>query len=360
MIKKYDIEYFKILATNNGGKCLSEKYEGSDHKLKIRCKDGHVWEARPFNLINRKSWCPYCCGRGKDNIETFKKIAIEKNGECLSTEYINCRTKLKFKCNDGHVWETLPRTIKYSKSWCPICSGHIKLDINEAQEIAKHNGGKCISPIYTNANTNLLWECKHGHIWLANINRIKNSNDWCPICSKNKKLTIEEMQKIAIERNGKCISEKYINSNTKLLWECKFGHQWMAKPRQIKNLNRWCPICNESLGERIIDGYLKRNNVLFEREKKFKNCKGKRFDFYLPEYNILIEYDGKQHFMPVNFYGCSNEKAEKTYLYSKHSDEIKNKYCLDNNIRLIRIPYTIKNIEDYLNNELQNILNVRQ
>ena len=74
------------------------------------------------------------------------------------------------------------------------------------------------------------------------------------------------------------------------------------------------------------------------------------FDFYLPIENILIEYDGKQHYEPVNFRGCSDEQAQKTYLDSKQNDKLKNKYCVDNNIQLIRIPYIIKNIEEYLKN----------
>jgi hypothetical protein len=293
----------------------------------------------------------------KYNIEFFKKIAVEKGGDCLSTEYINCRNKLEFKCKYGHIWKSLARSVKYSKSWCPICSGHIKLTIEEMQEIARNKEGKCLSKIYINANINLLWECKLGHKWLANANRIKNSNDWCPICSKNKKLTIEEMQKIAIEREGKCISKNYINCDTKLLWECQYGHQWMALPKSIKYDNNWCPVCNESLGERAINNYLKQNNIIFEREKKFIDCRGKRrvlsFDFYLPENNALIEYDGKQHFMPVNFYGCSNEKAQKTHFDSKENDNLKDKYCNDNSIQLIRIPYTIKNVEEHLNNALR-------
>ena len=131
----------------------------------------------------------------------------------------------------------------------------------------------------------------------------------------------------------------------------------MADSRQIKNSNEWCPICNESLGERMIAEYLKQNNILFEREKKFDGCKGKRrilsFDFYLLEQNILIEFDGRQHCVPVNFRGCSDEQAQKTHFKLIQNDKLKNKYCIDNNIQLIRIPHTIKNVEEHLNNILK-------
>jgi hypothetical protein len=96
--------------------------------------------------------------------------------------------------------------------------------------------------------------------------------------------------------------------------------------------------------------------TIFEREKKFDGCRGVRqmlpFDFYLPNHNTLIEFDGKQHYIPVNFFGCSDKQAQKTHLELIFNDNIKEKYCIENNIRLIRIPYTMKNIEMELNQQL--------
>jgi thiol-disulfide isomerase/thioredoxin len=291
------------------------------------------------------------------NLEFFKKLAISKNGECLSTEYIACDKKLKFKCSFGHIWETKPYYLVNNNSWCPQCNKSHKDKIETFQKIAIENGGECLSTEYINAKNKLKFKCGKGHIWESTANDIKYSKVWCPYCSNNAKLTIEEMQEIANKRGGKCLSETYIDSHTKLLWECKHGHQWMAKPCQIKNSNNWCPICKESLGERTISNYLKQNNILFEREKKFNDCKGKRqvlpFDFYLPEYSILIEFDGRQHYVPVNFYGCSNKQAQKTHIELIENDKLKNKYCIENNIQLIRIPHTIKNIEEHLNSVLK-------
>ena len=89
------------------------------------------------------------------------------------------------------------------------------------------------------------------------------------------------------------------------------------------------------------------NNILYEREKQFKDCRDKQvlpFDFYLPDYNLCIEYDGEQHFKEVKWFG-GKEGFEKRV---KH-DNMKNKYCEDNNINLLRIPYTeFENIENIL------------
>jgi len=109
-----------------------------------------------------------------------------------------------------------------------------------------------------------------------------------------------------------------------------------------------CPYCgNNSKGESKIKRILDANKIDYISQKYFNNCKGiKRklpFDFYLPKQNILIEYDGVQHFRPVDIFG-GQIGFEKT----KTNDTIKNKYSLDNGIKLFRIKYN-ENLENKLN-----------
>ena len=145
---------------------------------------------------------------------------------------------------------------------------------------------------------------------------------------------------------------KYINAYTKIKIICYMHGIFKQTP--TKHLcGNGCPICNESKGENTITKYLLNNSINFEREKKFDNCKGKRrvlsFDFYLPEYNILIEFDGRQHFEPVNFHGCSDEQAQKSYLELKENDKIKNDFAKLNNYHLLRIKFDqINKIEKIL------------
>lgn len=111
---------------------------------------------------------------------------------------------------------------------------------------------------------------------------------------------------------------------------------------------------HRSKGELQIKDYLEKNLVLFEEQKMFNDCmnpktKAKlRFDFFLPDYNCCIEFDGEQHFRPVNFFD-----GEKGFIERQYRDNIKTQYCKNNNIKLIRIPYTeFKNIEEILTKEL--------
>jgi len=112
-----------------------------------------------------------------------------------------------------------------------------------------------------------------------------------------------------------------------------------------------CPKCNESKGEKIIREILEKNNINIITQKTFNSCLYKRnlkFDFYLPNYNLCIEYDGIQHYKPNDFFG-GNIEFEKT----QKRDKIKNNYCKENNIKLIRIKYN-ENILDKLNVIIHN------
>lgn len=124
----------------------------------------------------------------------------------------------------------------------------------------------------------------------------------------------------------------------------KCGNKWWVQPTNLLSYQS-CVFCSpRSRGEDKISEILNKNGINYEREKRFEGCKGKKklpFDFYLNDFNILIEYDGIQHFK-----ASFNEKEFKNI---KINDKIKNKFCEDNNIKLIRIPYwDFDNIETIL------------
>ena len=111
-----------------------------------------------------------------------------------------------------------------------------------------------------------------------------------------------------------------------------------------------------SKGEVATMIYLENNNIEYIRQYKFKDCKDKRalpFDFYLPQYNLCIEYDGKGHFQKVDYYGkLADDKLQENYEYVKKHDKIKTEYCKNHNIKLLRISYK-ENIENKLNEWLK-------
>ena len=248
--KKLDYKLFNIfspdklkemqeLAKLKGGECLSKNYIGAREKLKWKCKQGHTWEAAPYS-IKSGNWCQECYGNFRLSIKDMNEIAKKKGGKCLSKYYKGMNKNLRWQCNKGHVWETTPSHIKRT-SWCPNCAGLAKGTIEEMQKIAKSRGGKCLSKRYINSSLKLKWKCRENHEWGATPECIKRGN-WCPYCCRNIKLTIEQMQEIAKSRGGLCLSKKYITARKNLLWQCKEGHGWGATPDNIKR-GTWCPRC---------------------------------------------------------------------------------------------------------------------
>ena len=309
--QKKTIKDCEISANEKGGKCLSTEYINRDTKMKWQCKEGHIWEVAYNNISKSRSWCPECgiissANKRRGDITECHKIANEKGGKCLSTEYINNNTKMKWECGDGHIWETTFTHIKSSQSWCPKCSGHNEITIKDCEisanereglclsneyivgkkikwkcgegheweslfsranpqwcpycsgkfnnittleEYANERGGKCLSVEYINSNTKMKWECREGHIWDSSFGHMKSQKSWCPKCGKiscanKRRSNITECHKIANEKGGKCLSTEYINSHTKMKWECGDGHEWDSSFGHIKNSESWCPKCS--------------------------------------------------------------------------------------------------------------------
>lgn len=155
------------------------------------------------------------------------------------------------------------------------------------------------------------------------------------------------------KEKGYKILSPYAFNQEKILIDFNCGHKYhWIKPEHLKN-NIGCPICSSSKGEKIIREYLENNSINFKQEHKFEDCKNKRslpFDFYIPQYNLCIEFDGIQHFKANNYFG------EKEFELTQKRDNIKNSYCKKNNINLLRIPYwEIDSIEDILDEEFERV-----
>ena len=181
-----DIEECYNIAKEKEGKCLSNTYTNANSKMKWECKEGHIWTTS-LGSIKFGSWCPICCrkiiaDKLKSSIEECHNIAKERGGKCLSKEYINCNTKMKWECKEGHIWKTTFGSIKHNNTWCPICSGNIKLTLYDCQNYAKNNGGVCLSDKYINSNTLMKWMCNKNHKFDRSFHTMRQHNLYCPIC----------------------------------------------------------------------------------------------------------------------------------------------------------------------------------
>ena len=147
-------------------------------------------------------------------------------------------------------------------------------------------------------------------------------------------------------------------TNGSVIWKCMCdcGNLTEAPIHQItRGHTLSCGCRHQSKWEIFISDYLISLNIAFYPQKRFPDCKNKKqsdmlpFDFYLPDYNICIEYDGEHHFHPIDGWGGYDK-----FLITQENDDIKNKYCEAQKITLLRLPYTYS--KEDIENEILNIL----
>ncbi|HEC40779.1 MAG TPA: hypothetical protein ENI29_21225 [bacterium] len=293
--------------------------------------------------------------RKRYTIEECRDIALQKGGKCLSNVYKNVRPKMRWECNDGHIWETAFTNIINKNAWCPYCAKNRRLTLEECKEFAKSKKGKCLSNIYINSRTKMEWKCEHGHIWKAAFYNIKNHGQWCNQCGGTKKHTIKYCREVAKERNGKCLSKKYKNNKVKLQWRCKNRHIFMMKLNDVLS-NHWCPYCSESKFEKECRSIMER---LYNAKFPTRTIVGKKglgngaihLDGYNPYIKVAFEANGMQHYEQIKHW----HKTKDDFLQQQEHDIIKKEYTKKHNIKLIIIPYWEKdNIEKYIFKVLKN------
>ncbi len=350
---------YNLIAKSNKGEVM-EIVKTTKELVSLKCEKDHCWNGRYVNL-KKGYWCKKC----SDDKKRFKpediiNLAVVKGGECLSDLncYTNCqKEKLLWRCSEGHEWRTTVFSVKQG-GWCKKCSCNSG-SLEEVQNYAESKGGKCLSTFYKNTKTFLEFQCSEGHKWTTNLGNIRFSKPWCSKCNNMGPYTKKDMEELANKKGGKFLSKKYTKYTDKFLWECEYQHQWMTSAQSVLK-DRWCPRCNEkrtqSKGSSLIQNYLDENQIIFMKEKEFDGCsykKNLRFDFWLPDEEILVEYDGIQHFEEVKYWG-----GMEKFQLRINCDCIKGKYCLDNKITLIRISYqdkVIPMLELLLKKAQQNI-----
>jgi ribosomal protein S27E len=289
-----------------------------------------------------------------DKIETIHG----KNKIIPLESYINCRTKMRFKCYGcENEWITNPGNI-LSGSGCHKCGeikakNTIKWNLNTNDYLKRLNPEflKKITVLsdYKKVNSPIKVKCNEcGNEWDTKPSHLKREYG-CKICGHNKRvekttLTSEDfIKKVnSIYRDDIIVLNEYKGNNHEIKFMCNKCGQISTKKRASGLLNRGCPFCVFSKGEKKIQTILDDNDILFKKEYKFNDLKDinyLRFDFAILDEmgNIkhLIEFDGKQHFESVKCFG-----GEQRYLDQLKKDKLKNDYCVKHNIKLIRIKYS--------------------
>lgn len=360
----------------------SRKYLRVKHKY---CKE--VYEVRSDSIPNLNKKCPKCCGSYENSfafrIEVELGLKLEKYWDfeknTLNPYHISKGTnkKIWIKCQEkdyhGSYEISCPDFIRgYRCGYCASKKVHPKDSfgqwLKDSNLIYLWSSKNTIDPFtISKSNSKKVW------MLCSNIDYHNDSGGYeiscanfvngkrCSYCKSMYKVHVKDSfgykfpDKVECwhEDNNKSPYEVASNSRTKYKFRCnKCEHVWSVKLYNVSLNKTWCPKCNESKGEKRIRKWLKDRNIFYETQKTYNDLVGINngllsYDFYLPNYNLLIEYQGQFH---DGNNGCQKDKDLKR---QQEHDRRKRQYAKDNNIKLLEIWYhDFNNIEEILERRL--------
>lgn len=289
---------------------------------------------------------------------------VEKLGYNLISEYINNKTRrVIIQDLDEYKYDVVLSQLKIHSSADFVAKSNPFSLSNISLWIKKENKPflLCENNVYKKARGKLFFQCLRENcqeIFDTSWNEVYSMGSECPFCSgqrvgKRNNLAYRRpdlAKEWDYEKNENNPENFTTGTNKMAWWICESGHQWKSRVSD-RCKGKECTICNTSKGEFKIFKFLDKKRITFKNEFliDYKYKKRLLLDFYIPDYNSAIEYDGEQHFFPVDFSGRGEKWAKKEFKKIKEKDKIKTKYCVDKNIKLLRIPYwEFDNIEKIL------------
>ena len=312
------------------------------------------------------------------NIKKTKEQFIQ---ECINVHgnkyiydnvvYLSNKKNVEIVCPKHGSFLQIPKS-HLSGSNCPKCSNNINVDIRNSinkisfyQKVKLKHGEKYNydKVEFINMNTHIIVTCPtHGDFSVKPSGHLNYGCKKCyyDIIGINKRKSQNDFISDATKKHNSFYDYSlvdYISNRKKVIISCPIhGHFKQCPANHL--IGQGCPVCKKSRGETSIESFLIDNHIEYTSQYKFYDCRNINplpFDFYLPNYNICIEYDGKQHFV---------DNDRRSIFFSTDTiinDEIKNNYCLNNNIILIRIPYTkYNNIEKILYEKMNQYKKITQ
>lgn len=365
--RKPEEKYIEELAGKNPHIKLKGKYINTNTPVEHYCQDHDIsFNIRPSDALYGKG-CKQCKSdkiRGKlqkPEDQYIEELAIKNPTIKLNGKYKGTDVPTSHYCIiHDFVWDARPSNILHGNG-CPQCrtekigNALRKLENDYIFELLEKNSNIKLREQYINYNTPVGHYCEKHNVLFNMSPNCALQGHGCPQCAserlshaltKSEEQYVADLQKV---HNNIILCGEYVGGHINTPHKCLIcGCEWSPRPSNLLS-GYGCPSCNTSKGEKQISMWLKRYNIIYVPQKRFDDCRDKNtlpFDFYLPDYNICVEYQGMQHYEPIDYFG-----GESQLSYIQYHDKIKSEYCKTNNITLICISY-LDNIDDFLNNNL--------
>jgi len=340
-------------------------YKDARSKLTIICTKHGPFKQEAFSHL-RGIGCPQCgvARRGQKRREEAAKTFLTKARRIHGRKYRYDKTV--YVRASGMIIVTCPKHGDFKQTannhlhgfGCRKCQSETlrkafadtKADfIRKARK--KHGDKFSYAGKYVNSRTPMLIRCKlHGEFRQNPVDHLKGAG--CPKCGREKLKFVNLSSHDDFVRKARAVHgvqyrypEPYKLARQHLRVECIKHGLFSVTPNNLLR-GHGCPVCAESFGEKKVARALENLRVPYTREKRFPDCRDKRplrFDFWLPSLNALVEFDGLQHHEPYELFG-----GETMFAVTQRRDRIKTSYARKNRIRLIRVKYSVRDVEAYL------------
>jgi len=356
--RRISIDIVKELIKKRGDIFIKSEYISNNLKLYFKCGKCNKQFDMLYNSYRDRKQC-FCEKKGRKINYEFVKTYIEKQGDILISDmYISSMSKLNIKCQKCDMIYKITWTYYQTGSRCNLCKISRKKTYDEVSEYISKQGDALISQKYNNSKSKLEIRCgKCQNVYNMGFCEYLNRNQRCFECGRidsinKRRLPYNYIKKFIQKYGDILVSKSYKNSRTNLNIKCykckKIYHMSFGNYK----IGHRCTCDKLSTGERLVKNYLDNIKIKYTQQRKFRKCKDIRelsFDFYIKDYNLLVEFDGEQHFKENDMFG-----GKQTFIKQQKHDLIKNIYVKKHKIRLLRICYKdIKNINQILDNYLE-------
>lgn len=368
--KKTHEEFVKEIFNYNPNVDVLSEYIDVHTSVKFRCKIcGYEWESTPHSMKRSHAVCLQCIGKIITPHSFREMVFCEVGNEySVMSDYIDCKTPIEFIHNEcGTKFKMKPRSFFKSQTKCSNkeCKHKIHTRLNSENFIRRVDSlGYIVKSEYLGIDEMMIFECKKCH---TNFKLNKASKIYepvkishCPNCYSSKIISSSADKFIqtfnSMFGNEFEISGEYkgCDSPIKILHrKCGNVSEYYRASRVLTDYLYPCKCCNITKGEKSIMNYLDNNCIVYEHQKKYDNLFGVNsgylsYDFYIEDKNLLIEFQGKQHYEAIEDFG-----GQEYFNIQQEHDRRKRQYAKDNNITLLEIAYwDFENIEEILSREL--------